>query len=57
MPSAHRVVLHTVRHSVRREAAAEQRDADYAVMKERCSAMASDAKGRFMNEAKMRYGN
>jgi hypothetical protein len=40
----------------RQDAAAKKRDADYAVAKEKCNAMAGDAKERCMNEAKMHYG-
>ncbi len=37
-------------------AAADKRDADYAVAKEKCDAFSSDAKDRCMADEKARYG-
>lgn len=40
----------------RKDAAADKRDADYAVAKEKCEVFAGDAKSACMNEAKARFG-
>jgi len=40
----------------RHDAAADKRDADYAVAKEKCDAMSGNAKEGCVNEAKKRYG-
>lgn len=40
----------------RHDAAADKRDADYAVAKEKCNAMSGDAKECCMNKAKVHYG-
>jgi hypothetical protein len=40
----------------RKDAAADKRDADYAVAKEKCAAFAGDAKSSCMNDAKARFG-
>ncbi|MNC96470.1 hypothetical protein D3C83_138490 [compost metagenome] len=42
--------------AARKDAAADKRDADYAVAKEKCDAFAGDAKSSCMNDAKARYG-
>ena len=41
---------------VRKDAAADKRDAEYAVAKEKCDALKSDAKDQCVKEAKSRYG-
>jgi hypothetical protein len=41
---------------VRKDAAQDKRDANYDVAKERCDALAGDAKAQCVNEAKMRFG-
>jgi len=41
---------------VRKDAKEDKRDADYAAAKERCDALAGDAKTRCVNEAKARFG-
>ena len=41
---------------VRKDAATEKRDADYKVAKEKCDAIAGDAKASCMTDAKTRYG-
>lgn len=41
---------------VRKDAAADARDANYAVAKEKCDALAGDAKTRCIDEAKARFG-
>lgn len=41
---------------VKKDAAADKRDADYAVAKEKCDAMAGDAKSNCIKSAKARYG-
>jgi hypothetical protein len=38
------------------DAAAEKRDADYAVAKEKCNALSGDAKESCVTEAKKHYG-
>ena len=40
----------------RKDAASDKRDADYAVAKERCDSLASDARTNCMDDAKARYG-
>lgn len=40
----------------RKDAATDKRDADYAVAKEKCDALAGDAKGACVKDAKARYG-
>lgn len=42
--------------AARKDAAADKRDADYAVAKEKCDAFAGDAKSSCMSDAKARYG-
>jgi len=41
---------------VRKDAAQEKRDANFAVAKERCDALAGEAKTRCVNDAKARFG-
>jgi hypothetical protein len=41
---------------VRKDAAQDKRDANYDVAKERCDALAGDAKTQCVNEAKVRFG-
>jgi hypothetical protein len=41
---------------VRKEAVIDKRDAEYAVAKEKCDALAGDAKTRCVNDAKARFG-
>ena len=41
---------------VRKDAAQEKRDANFAVAKERCDALAGDAKTQCVNDAKARFG-
>ena len=40
----------------RKDAATDKRDADYAVAKEKCEALAGDAKGACVRDAKAHYG-
>jgi hypothetical protein len=42
--------------AARKDAAADKRDADYAVAKEKCDAFAGDAKSSCMSDARARYG-
>ena len=41
---------------VKKDAAANKRDAAYAVAKEKCDAMAGDAKSNCIKDAKTRFG-
>ena len=41
---------------VKKDAAADKRNADYAVAKEKCDALAGDAKANCIKDAKVRYG-
>ena len=41
---------------VKKDAAADKRNADYAVAKEKCDPLAGDAKANCIKEAKVRYG-
>ena len=41
---------------VRKDAATDKRNADYAVAKEKCDALAGDAKSNCIKDAKVRYG-
>ena len=41
---------------VRKDATEDKRDANYALAKERCDALAGDAKTKCVNEAKARFG-
>jgi hypothetical protein len=41
---------------VRKDATQDKRDASYAASKERCDALAGDAKTQCINEAKARFG-
>lgn len=40
----------------RKDAATDKRDADYAVAREKCDALAGDTKGACVKDAKARYG-
>ena len=48
--------IQTLRKRARQDAAADKRDAAYAVAKEKCDAFSSDAKDRCLTDAKARYG-
>ena len=41
---------------VRKDATEDKRDANYALAKERCDALAGDAKTKCVNDAKARFG-
>ena len=48
--------VQTLRKRARQDAAADKRDAAYAVAKEKCDAISSDARDRRVTAAKARFG-
>ena len=48
--------LFLLTRDARKDAASDKRDANYAVAKEKCDALAGDAKNTCMSDAKARYG-